>query len=130
VRRIPQVRDVVIGNVNADRMEATFPETLPWLCSTCHLPITTYSPSPPDGRWQVRTFPLEYGGRTYHFCSKPCRQIWWEDKDLFGVKTVTERLVAGEIQPPDMAGVVAWMGLTPEVMGDDGDRYRWAEDYR
>jgi toluene monooxygenase system protein A len=29
-----------------------------------------------------------------------------------------------------MAGVVAWMGLTPEVMGDDGDRYRWAEDYR
>jgi toluene monooxygenase system protein A len=73
---------------------------------------------------------LEYGGATYQFCSKPCRQIWWEDKDLFGVKTVTERLITGEIQPPDLAGVVAWMGLTPDVMGDDGDRYRWAEEYR
>jgi toluene monooxygenase system protein A len=46
------------------------------------------------------------------------------------VKTVTERLVDGEIQPPDMAGVIAWMGLTPDVMGDDGDAYRWAEEYR
>jgi len=122
--------DVIIANVNANRMETTFPETLPWLCNTCHLPITTYSQSPYDGRWQVRSYPLDYGRSTYHFCSKPCRQIWWQDKDLFGVKTVTERLVDGEIQPPDMAGVVAWMGLTPDVMGDDGDAYRWAEEYR
>jgi toluene monooxygenase system protein A len=122
--------DVIIGNVNADRMEATFPETLPWLCNSCHLPISTFSESPYDGRWQVRSFPLDHDGRIYHFCSKPCRQIWWEDKDLYGVKTVTERLVTGEIQPPDFPGVLAWMGLTPDVMGDDGDGYRWAAEYR
>src|SRR5207249_1550278 len=64
--------------------------------------------------------------------------LWWrplagvspEDKDLLHLKTVTEHLVAGEIQPPDLPGVLAWMGLTPDVMGDDGVGYRWAGEYR
>ena len=33
--------DVIIGNINDDRMELTLPETLPWLCNLCHLPIGT-----------------------------------------------------------------------------------------
>jgi toluene monooxygenase system protein A len=121
--------DVIIDNVNAERMEATFPETLPWLCNTCHLPITTWAQSPYDGRWQVRTYPLEHGGSTYHFCSKPCRQIWWEDKDTLHQRTVIERLLGGEIDPPTVEGILGWMGLTPETMGDDAYGYRWAKEY-
>ncbi len=45
-------------------------------------------------------------------------------------KTVIERLLTGEIQPPDVGGILAWMGLTPEVMGDDAYNYKWAEEYR
>ena len=45
-------------------------------------------------------------------------------------KTVIERLLTGEIQPPDVAGILDWMGLTPEVMGDDAYNYAWAEEYR
>jgi toluene monooxygenase system protein A len=45
-------------------------------------------------------------------------------------KTVIERLLAGEIQPSDIGGILAWMGLTPEVMGDDAHNYAWAEEYR
>jgi toluene monooxygenase system protein A len=121
--------DVIIDNVNAGRMEATLPETLPWLCNMCHLPVCTYSRSA-SGDWAVRDYPLNHNGYTYHFCSKPCRQIWWEDKDALHLKTVGERLLAGEIQPPDVPGILAWMGLTPDVMGDDAYAYRWAQEYR
>jgi toluene monooxygenase system protein A len=122
--------DVIIDNVNAGRMEATLPETLPWLCNLCHLPVCTFSKTPFDPNWRVRMFPLTHNGYTYQFCSKVCRQIWWEDKDAMHLKTVGERLLAGEIQPPDVGGILAWMGLTPDVMGDDGANYAWAADYK
>src|SRR5712672_3748903 len=35
------VWDVIIDNINDDRIELTLPETLPWLCNLCHLPIGT-----------------------------------------------------------------------------------------
>src|SRR5207342_3069799 len=44
--------DVIIDNVNAGRMEATLPETLPWLCNLCQLPVCTYSRSR-SGTWAV-----------------------------------------------------------------------------
>ena len=50
----------------------------------------------------VRDFPLTHNGYTYHFCSKACRQIFWEDRDTINLKTVIERLLAGEIQPLDV----------------------------
>jgi len=59
-----------------------------------------------------------------------CRQIWWEDRDTLHVKTVGERLLAGEIQPPDVPGALKYMGITPDVMGDDAYAYKWAEEYR
>jgi toluene monooxygenase system protein A len=122
--------DTIIDNVNAGRMEATCPETLPWLCNLCHLPVCTFAASPYDGQWRVRNYSLTHNGYTYHFCSKPCRQIWWEDKDSMHHQTVVERLLAGQIQPPDLSGILTWMGLTPEVMGDDGGGYRWADEYK
>ena len=49
---------------------------------------------------------------------------------MLHVKTIGERLLAGEIQPSDLAGVLQYMGLTPDVMGDDAYGYKWATDYR
>jgi len=109
-------------------MELTLPETLPWLCNLCHLPIGTAG-SPRNQKYPVRSYPLAYNGYTYHFCSRPCRQIWWEDRDTLHDRTVIERLLGGEIQPPTLEGLLSWMGLTPDVMGDDAYGYRWAKPY-
>ena len=35
----------------------------------------------------------------------------------------------GQIQPMNLGGGLQWMGITPEVMGDDAYAYRWAADY-
>jgi toluene monooxygenase system protein A len=29
----------------------------------------------------------------------------------------------------DVPGILAWMGITPDVAGDDGHGYAWAKDY-
>ena len=78
----------------------------------------------------MRDFALTHDNYTYHFCSKVCRQIWWEDRDMLHVKTLGERLLAGDILPPDFAGLLKYMALTPDVMGEDAYNYKWAEDYR
>jgi toluene monooxygenase system protein A len=122
------VWDTLIDDINAGNMEGTLPETLPWLCNLCQLPIGTAA-SPNNPKYPVRSYPLDHDGYTYHFCSKPCRQIWWEDRDTMYQKTMIERLLTGEIQPPTVAGILSYMGLTPEVMGDDAYKYSWAADY-
>jgi toluene monooxygenase system protein A len=120
--------DVIIDNVNANHMEATLPETLPWLCSTCHLPACNATQSR-DGTWRVRDIPLSYDGRTYHFCTKACRQIFWKDRDNVNHETLIDRFLAGQIQPMDVGGILGYMGLTPDVMGDDPDYEAWTKDY-
>jgi toluene monooxygenase system protein A len=119
--------DQIIANVNNGNMQATLPETVPWLCNMCHLPQCTHTLH--DGRYRVQDFALTHDSYTYHFCSRVCRQIWWEDRDMLHVKTLTERLLAGHIQPPDFAGLLKYMALTPDVMGEDAYNYKWAEDY-
>lgn len=120
--------DVIIDNVNRGNMAATLPATLPWLCNLCHLPIGTAA-APRNAKYPIKSYPLTYNDHTYHFCSKPCRQIWWEDKDLLHQHNVIERLLGGEIEQPDVPGILAWMGLTPDVMGDDAYGYKWAAEY-
>jgi toluene monooxygenase system protein A len=120
--------DVIIGNINDDRIELTLPETLPWLCNLCHLPVGSAG-SPRNEKYPVRSYPLTYNGYTYHFCSRPCRQIWWEDRDTLYDPTVIERLLGGQIQPPTVEGILTWMGLTPEVRGEDAYGCRWARPY-
>lgn len=39
-----------------------------------------------------------------------------------------DRFLSGQIQPMTLAGGLEWMGLTPEVMGDDAYEYRWAAE--
>jgi toluene monooxygenase system protein A len=75
----------------------------------------------------VKDYPLDHNDSTYHFCSKVCRQIWWEDRDTMHMKTVTERFLDGAIQPADLHGALAWMGITPDVAADDAYGYPWAK---
>lgn len=119
---------VIAENVNAGRMEATFPETLPWLCAMCHLPNDNFSYGT-DGSWRVRNYPLKHNGMTYYFCTKGCRQIWWEDRDNLNHTTLVDRFLLGEIQPMDVPGILAYMGITPDVMGDDAHGYAWTKSY-
>ncbi|TCK26757.1 toluene monooxygenase [Pseudonocardia endophytica] len=120
--------EVMAENITAGNVEATLPETLPWLCNMCHFPAINPSFGR-DGKWRVRNYPLKHNGTTYYFCTKGCRQIWWEDRDAVNHHTVVERFLGGEIQPMDMPGILNWMGLTPDVMGDDADGYAWAESF-
>lgn len=120
--------DVIIDNVNRGDMEATLPETLPWLCSMCHLPCCNATFGY-DGKWRVRDHSLTHNGVKYHFCTAGCRQIWWKDRDNLNHPTVIDRFLAGEIQPMDVGGILGYMGLTPDTMGDDPD-YSWAADYK
>jgi toluene monooxygenase system protein A len=98
------------------------------LCSTCHLPCCNATQSR-DGTWRVRDFSLNYDGRTYHFCTIACRQIFWKDRGGVNHETLIDRFLAGQVQPMDVGGVLGYMGLTPEVMGDDPDYEAWTRDY-
>jgi toluene monooxygenase system protein A len=120
--------DVIIDNVNAGNVAATLPTTLPWLCSTCHLPTCNATQSR-EGAWRVRDVQLEYDGRIHHFCTRACRQIFWKDRVNVNQHTLVDRYIAGHIDPPDLEGVLGYMGLTPDVMGDDPDYTAWAADY-
>ena len=120
--------DTIIANVNAGAVERTLPATLPWLCNTCHLPNCNPTFGR-DGKWRVRDWALSHDGVNYHFCSNVCRQIWWQDRDGLHNPTLVERFLAGEIQPMDVPGILQYMGITPEVAGDDGHQYEWAKEY-
>ena len=47
---------------------------------------------------------------------------------MLHVKTVSERLLAGEIQPPTFHGLLAYMGIAPPVAGSEPSGYEWALD--
>ena len=40
-----------------------------------------------------------------------------------------DRFLMGQIQPMNLGGGLQWMGITPEVMGDDAFAYKWAAEY-
>jgi len=117
--------DEIIANVNSGHLDLTLPETLPGLCSVTQLPIgSAMSPN------ELRPATSVYEGRLYHFdseISKWCFDV--EPERYAGHMTMVDRFISGQIQPMNLAGGLAWMGLTPDVMGDDAYEYRWAADY-
>lgn len=121
--------ETIAANVNSGEMEKTLPATLPWLCNMCHLPCCNPAYGR-DGQWRVRSHQLKHNGNTYHFCSKGCRQIWWEDRDALNNRTVVDRFLAGQIQPMDVPGILAWMGIDPDIAGDDAHGYSWAKSFQ
>lgn len=119
--------DVITKNVRAGKIEATLPETLPMICNMCQIPVV--SPmghqvghlSNPDPRIVVRN------SRKYTFCSEICQWVFEQQPERFqGHKTLVDRFLGGEIQPPTLEGVLAYMSMSPEEMGQDATNYAWA----
>jgi hypothetical protein len=114
--------DQVIANVRSGDIERTLPETLPALCNLTQLPLGSAM-----SRRELAPATSVYQGRLYHFDSEISKWCFDIEPDRYaGHLTVVDRFIAGQIQPMTLAGGLAWMGLTPEVMGDDADGYRWA----
>ena len=70
-----------------------------------------------------------HDGKTFHFCTNACRQIFWKDRDNVNHETLVDRFLAGQIQPMDVGGILGYMGMTPDAMGDDPDYEAWTRDY-
>ena len=117
--------DQIIANVNSGAIEKTLPETLPALCHLTQLPIgSAFS------RHECAEHKTVYNGQTYRFDSHISKWCFDQDPARYaGHKTVVDRFIGGEIQPMDLAGGLTWMGITPDVMGDDVYEYRWAAAY-
>lgn len=98
---------------------------LPGLCNLCQLPTVFASPD------QNNACTLKHDGRTYLFCSEPCRWIFEQQTDRFAEhKTVIDRVVAHEA-PSDLIDLHTWMGHeTSASMGADLRRGldRWRLD--
>ncbi len=44
--------------------------------------------------------------------------------------TLVDRFLAGQIQPPDLMGALAYMNLAPGEIGDDAHGYAWVDAFR
>ncbi len=119
--------DVIIDNLLAGRTELTLPETLPIVCNMSQIPICAI----PGDRWNVKDYPLEHQGRTYHFNSEIDRWVFQQDPVRYRDHlTLVDRFLAGHIQPPDLMGALKYMGLAPGEIGDDAHQYTWVAAYR
>jgi toluene monooxygenase system protein A len=87
---------------------------LPGICNLCQLPTTFAAPA------RNTACTMRHRGRTYLFCSEPCRWIFEQQADRFaGHRSVVDRVIAGEA-PSDPIALHAWMGHeTPASMGRD-----------
>jgi toluene monooxygenase system protein A len=93
---------------------ATMSYALPAICNLCQLPALFMRP----GGNTACTF--RHAGRTYLFCSEPCRWIFQQQSDRFAShRSVVDRVLTGEA-PGDLLDLHAWMGLVgPADMGHD-----------
>ena len=122
-----QAWDVIIDNLVAGRPELTVPETLPIVCNMSQIPICAI----PGKGWNVKDYPLDYKGRTYHFNSEIDRWVFQQDPVRYRDHlTLVDRFLAGHIQPPDLGGALKYMSLAPGEIGDDAHGYAWVESYR
>lgn len=116
--------DTITENVRRGDVEKTLPQTFPMVCNICQIPIVT--PADPQKR-HVAPYTVDYNGRRYHFCCKPCQWIFETNPARYaGHMSIIDRFLAGHIQPPTVEGALAYMGLTPDVMGKDATDYAWA----
>ena len=75
----------------------------------------------------IRGLIVDLNGRRYSFCSEPCKWVFEQDPAQFaGHLSIIDRLLGGIIQPPSIPGALAYMGLSPEECGVDGNDYEWA----
>jgi toluene monooxygenase system protein A len=119
--------DVITDNVRSGNMPLTYPETFPVICNMCNIPVVTPAGHAAGHLASPKPHLHMHEGRQYTFCSEPCKWIFTIHPERFqGHLSVVDRLLAGLIQPPDIPGALAWMGLSPAEMGDDAEGYAWA----
>jgi len=112
----------ITENIRQGNIALTYPETVIVVCNTCQLPVCSPTIGAPP---QLVT----HNGRTYTFCSAPCRWIFEQNPARYaGHLSIVDRFVAGHIQPPDMEGLLAYMGLSPAEQGSDAMNYAWASE--
>jgi len=117
--------DEIITNVNNGDMPKTYPETLPALCNVTQLPLGSAW-----DRHHLQMYTSEYKGRMYNFDSHVSKWIFDTEPERYaGHTNVIDRFLMGQIQPMNLGGGLQWMGITPEVMGDDAFAYKWAAEY-
>ncbi|ABD09600.1 toluene 4-monooxygenase protein A [Frankia casuarinae] len=120
--------DAIGDNIRAGKVEATFPETLPLVCNLCQLPIVRAAGVEAGALASAAPLRHTHGGRDYLFCSEPCKWIFARRPERFaGHRSLVDRFLAGEISPPDLGGVLAYMGLSPAEQGQDATGYAWAQ---
>jgi toluene monooxygenase system protein A len=106
-------------------MPKTYPETLPALCNVTQLPLGSAW-----DRHHLQMYTSEYKGRMYNFDSHVSKWIFDTEPERYAGHTkVIDRFLMGQIQPMNLGGGLQWMGITPEVMGDDAFAYKWAAEY-
>jgi toluene monooxygenase system protein A len=112
--------ETITENVRQGKVGHTHQETLLAVCNMCQLPMC----SPTVGAPPLH---VTRNGRVYTFCSDPCKWIFEQNPARYaGHLSIMDRLVAGHIQPPNMQGLWAYMGLSPAEQGDDAMNYAWA----
>jgi toluene monooxygenase system protein A len=117
--RFGKLWDVIADNVRAGRIEKTYPATLPIVCNCCHIPIC----SPSVGQAPRIT---SHNGRKLSFCCEVCEWVWKSQPERYDTHlSVVDRFLAGHIQPPNLEGALQYMGITPEVAGNDAEGYAW-----
>ncbi len=118
--------DVIIDNAKHGRFEKTVPGTLPIVCNVSQNPIV----GTPNRT--LRTHQLDYKGRRYQFGSEVDKWIFEQDPERYARhETITDRLLAGRIDPPDLGGVLKYMGLgVLSDGGKDAHDFAWIKPYQ
>lgn len=107
-------------NVRNGNIADTHQEALFVVCNLCQIPMC----SPTIG---VAPQLVNYNDRVYTFCSDPCRWIFEQNPARYaGHLSIVDGFLAGNIQPPNVAGVLAYMGLPPGEQGSDAMHCAWA----
>ncbi len=110
----------IAENVRQGDIPLTYPETFPIVCNTCQIPVCSPTIGAPPRL-------VTHNGRVYSFCSDPCKWIFEHNPARYaGHLSIVDRFLAGHIQPPDLGGALAYMGLSPAEQGTDATNYAWA----
>lgn len=121
--------DVITENIRAGHPEWTLPETLPMVCNLCQIPVVSPSGYMAGYLDTPAPYIVDYEDRRYVFCSEPCKWIFEQNPARFkGHLNLIDRFLAGQIQPMDLGGALAYMGLSPTEAGQDATDYAWAQN--
>ena len=102
------------------------------LCNMANVPVTGTPGWKPGmvGR-PLKDYQHEHDGRIYHFGSEVDRWIFEQDPDRYkDHMSVSDRMVAGDIQPPSLDGLLQYFSLGVGEQGNDSLDHAWIEAYK